>query len=108
MIITPEWQFICCHIHARTRAHTQKSDSFIICNWNSAWLTISHSLSLIGCIVWLSLPLLARWCFIVSISTPESLAFLMAEVARGQPDRLQAATTSKLCFRIFFFLWHPH
>lgn len=36
------------------------------------------------------LPLLAHCCFIVSISTPESLAFLMADVARGQPDRLEA------------------
>ena len=31
-----------------------------------------------------------RCCFIVSISTPESRAFLMAEVARGQPERLVA------------------
>lgn len=35
------------------------------------------------------LPLLAHCCFIVSISTPESLAFLMADVARGQPDKLE-------------------
>lgn len=33
-------------------------------------------------------PLLGR-CFSVSISTPDSLAFFMADVARGQPDRLE-------------------
>lgn len=41
-------------------------------------------------VVRLWLPLLAHCCFIVSISTPESLAFRMADVARGQPDRLEA------------------
>lgn len=33
------------------------------------------------------LPLLGR--FIVSISTPDSLAFFIADEARGQPDRLK-------------------
>lgn len=51
------------------------------------------SICLNSCIWWwvmsLWLPLLAHCCFIVSISTPESLAFLMADVARGQPDRLK-------------------
>lgn len=34
-----------------------------------------------------SLPLLAR-CRMVSICSPDSFAFFMADVARGQPDKL--------------------
>lgn len=37
------------------------------------------------------LPLLGR--FIVSISTPDSLAFFIADEARGQPDRLKEIKT---------------
>lgn len=51
----------------------------------------------------LNVPLLAR-CLIVSISTPVIRAFFMAEVARGQPERLGRQThvhfiyRSHLCF----------
>lgn len=56
---------------------------------------------------WFWLPLLARCCFIVSISTPESLAFLMADVARGHPDRLEKTARRESVVSVYFGL-HTH
>lgn len=52
-------------------------------------------------------PLLAR-CLIVSISTPDIRAFFMAEVARGQPERLERKThISILLTEIIYASYNP-
>lgn len=52
---------------------------------------MASKINLISLVIYIiknDIPLLAL-CLIVSISTPVILAFFIADVARGQPDRLQ-------------------
>lgn len=53
------------------------------------------------------MPLLAL-CLIVSISTPVILAFFIADVARGQPDRLPMRKKQNQKKWIIFILQFKH
>lgn len=72
-------------MHMRTAGRADEPAVLAVASANDVWTVVVDGEGWSGG----PLPLLPGRCFSVSISTPDSLAFFMADVARGQPERLE-------------------